>query len=208
MVESVGGRITQFIKHVGDYFSYSNAVRYDLDLLALQNKQRMVVPSTTARIADCDHKHYVAGAEALKLGRALAVELEAAGFNTTDLLRFLHMMDCGGGAGRAGKLWADLKASLDRFKIRSAIGKGTRDGEAATPGTAVVMSGEARALGVLAAHPDWTNKRIAQTAGIHVSTLYRSVRFKQARDAMGKPSRPDRRRGRTGKRRCDTLCDT
>jgi hypothetical protein len=44
-------------------------------------------------------------------------------------LRFLHTIDCGGAAGRAFPLWADLKVSLQRFKIRRSIGEGPGGGK-------------------------------------------------------------------------------
>lgn len=43
------------------------------------------------------------------------------------------------------------------------------------------LSGEAKALAVLAEHPDWTDKRIAEEAGVSRTTLYRYPKFREAR---------------------------
>jgi hypothetical protein len=48
-----------------------------------------------------------------------------------------------------------------------------------TPATKVEL-----ALGVLIAHPEWTNKRIAKEVGCHPKSLSRSVRFTEARAAI------------------------
>ncbi len=47
-----------------------------------------------------------------------------------------------------------------------------------------VLPGEARALAILTAHPDWTDKRIARKAGLHEKTLYKYSRYKTARQML------------------------
>jgi hypothetical protein len=44
-----------------------------------------------------------------------------------------------------------------------------------------VMSAFARAIAVLIDHPDWTNKQIADAAGVHEKTLSRNKKFKEAK---------------------------
>jgi hypothetical protein len=89
------------------------------------------------------------------------------------------------------------------------------DGEAATPAPTAAMSGEARALGVLTAHPDWSDTKIANAAHINRTTLYTYPRFMQARAIMkaNGPTPTDRRRRKTEiarlrRRQPDTLPDT
>jgi len=61
--------------------------------------------------------------ELFHVGKALAVELEFAGFDTTNLLVFLDMVNWAGKKGeRAAMMWPDLKASLQRFALRRRIG--------------------------------------------------------------------------------------
>ena len=57
------------------------------------------------------------------------------------------------------------------------------------------MSGEARALAVLTDHPDWTDKRIAEEAGVHPKTLYRYERYKTARQMLKDSGRAGLPRG-------------
>jgi hypothetical protein len=57
------------------------------------------------------------------------------------------------------------------------------------------LTGESRALAVLAEHPDWANKQIAEKAGVHEKSLSRWPRFKAARRAC-KSARDDRPIGR------------
>lgn len=69
---------------------------------------------------------------------------------------------------------------------------------AATPqpqATESQMSGEARALAILTDHPDWTDKRIAEEAGVHVKTLHRYARFRTARRMVRDSGRADLPRG-------------
>lgn len=80
----------------------------------------------------------------------------------------------------------------------------------ATPDVAA-MSREARALAVLTEHPDWTDKQIAEAAGVNRTTLYTYSRFKQARAVLqsDKPRATDRRRrkdeiAKARKRQSDT----
>jgi hypothetical protein len=46
------------------------------------------------------------------------------------------------------------------------------------------MTGEARALAVLVIHPEWTNKKIAEAAGVHEKSLNRYKKFKAAQAAV------------------------
>jgi hypothetical protein len=46
------------------------------------------------------------------------------------------------------------------------------------------MTGEARALSVLVIHPEWTNKKIAEAAGVHEKSLNRYKKFKAAQAAV------------------------
>jgi len=57
------------------------------------------------------------------------------------------------------------------------------------------LSGEERVMGVLALHPDWTDKRIAEEAGVHVKTLHRYERFKTARRILKDSGREGLPRG-------------
>lgn len=54
---------------------------------------------------------------------------------------------------------------------------------------------ESRALGVLAAHPDWTDEAIAQGADVARTSLYRWPRFKAARKAARNAGRAGMTRG-------------
>jgi hypothetical protein len=79
----------------------------------------------------------------LKQGRPLAVELERADLDTTNLLLFLHAVNqYGKGVERAKLLWPDFDVSLDRFTIRRAIGEGKRDGETPPGDPATSLTGE------------------------------------------------------------------
>lgn len=51
------------------------------------------------------------------------------------------------------------------------------------------MSGEARALAILTDHPEWTDRRIAREAGLHVKTLYKYSRYKTARGVLKQSGR-------------------
>jgi hypothetical protein len=91
-------------------------------------------------------------------------------------------------------------------------GESKRDGDTPPDRTATAgeLSGEARALAVLTDHPDWTDARIAESAGVNRTTLYTYDRFTQARALLkaSKPTPPDRHRGRKKTRLPDTLPDT
>ena len=82
-------------------------------------------------------------------------------------------------------------------------------------------SKEAKALGVLTEHPEWTNKKIAETVGVARTTLYKWPKYVAARkvlteagrdhrkrrsDSKGRDKRGDRRRH--GKAMGDTFGDT
>jgi tryptophanyl-tRNA synthetase len=58
------------------------------------------------------------------------------------------------------------------------------------------MSKSARALAVLKDHPDWTNKKIAEAAGIHPKSLSRNKDFCKAREILksGKSTIPNGRK--------------
>jgi len=67
-------------------------------------------------------------------------------------------------------------------EVLAALGRGAEVAEPAEEtGGGDVMSGEDRALAVLTRHPEWTDKRIAEAAGISRGQLYRYERFKEAR---------------------------
>jgi hypothetical protein len=117
----------------------------------------------------------------------------------------------GGEAGRA--IAAEFDA-LDEH-IRQEYLWGIADQNSAAierPSTSMdnTMSSEARALGVLTQHTDWSIKEIAYAVGVNRTTLYTYPLFVQARKIMkaNGPTATDRRRGRTGKRLPDTLPDT
>lgn len=68
-----------------------------------------------------------------------------------------------------GRAVQAARIELDRLKQ---VGDATDDD---------ILSTDARILGVLADHPDWTATKIANEAGVHRRTLYKSPRFKLAR---------------------------
>lgn len=57
------------------------------------------------------------------------------------------------------------------------------------------MSGEARALAVLADHPGWTNKQVAEAAGVNVKSLFRFKQYKTARQMLRDSGRASLPRG-------------
>lgn len=54
------------------------------------------------------------------------------------------------------------------------------------------LTGEAKALALLAHHPDWTDKRIAEAVPCARTTLYTWKRFVAGREAMKQHARPPR----------------
>ena len=72
------------------------------------------------------------------------------------------------------------------------------------------MAPLSRALGCLAAHPDWTDTKIAKRVGVSRTSLYRMRQYVQARAIMKQYGRAEIRRrqnNRAGKS-CDTYRDT
>lgn len=69
-------------------------------------------------------------------------------------------------------------------------GSDTRGGGAQVKGTI------AYAIGVLAIHPDWNNKQIADKAEMHPGTLSNSIRFKAARAAIKEAGKLTHRKSR------------
>jgi hypothetical protein len=58
----------------------------------------------------------------------------------------------------------------------------------------------ARVMGLLAAHPDWTDTEIAKAAGVSRTSLYRWSKFKLAREAQRQTASPDHgQKGRDGR---------
>jgi len=53
-----------------------------------------------------------------------------------------------------------------------------------SPNLAERMSGEARALAVLAKHPEYTHAQVAKAAGLHVKTLYKYQQYMTAREVL------------------------
>lgn len=76
-----------------------------------------------------------------------------------------------------------------------ALGVASETPAGALPVNEGQMSGEARALAILTDHPDWTDKRIAEEAGVHVKTLHRYARFRTARRMVRDSGRADLPRG-------------
>ena len=76
-----------------------------------------------------------------------------------------------------------------------ALGVASETPAGALPVNEGQMSGEARAVGVLAQHPDWTDKQVARAAGVHPKSLYRYQRFKIARGALKDSGQSDLPRG-------------
>jgi hypothetical protein len=80
--------------------------------------------------------------------------------------------------------------------LRSA--NGTQHAVSAGEPAADQLSAEAKALAVLADHPDWTNTAIAEAAGVVRTSLYRFPRFMQAREVQER-ERLEKPRGSKGK---------
>lgn len=177
--DPVVGHITQFLKHAAKYFSYYNLFLTNGDTLARLNKQRIVNPSVVTEMADCHREHCVQRAAALEVGRALAVELEGAAFDTTDLLRFLYTMDRGGGPEKAAPRWAELRVSLERFTIRRAIGKGERDGAATEPRPSR-LKWLVKAMFMVKENPNLSNRKIAKAVERDPAQLTRSREYQRA----------------------------
>ena len=78
---------------------------------------------------------------------------------------------------------------------KAALGLTSETPAGALPVNEGQMSGEARAVGVLAQHPDWTDKQVARAAGVHPKSLYRYQRFKIARGALKDSGQGDLPRG-------------
>ncbi|RJP37988.1 MAG: hypothetical protein C4547_05110 [Phycisphaerales bacterium] len=99
---------------------------------------------------------------------------------------------------RLGQLSADTATRNSGAGVAGNVGK--FDG----------LTGEAKALGVLATHPEWPNTRIAEVVGCNVRTLYKWERFTAARAVYKEAAKRARgtagstyRQGRTGRvRRC------
>lgn len=112
------------------------------------------------------------------------------------------------------KLWAELSSPEqppDSIDVPSS-GAELKD---ATTINKQPLSATARALGALTDHPEWTDQRIADAAGINRTTLYKLPMYAMARDHLRERGRADypqqkkdKRRGRTNKSLGDTLGDT
>ena len=85
---------------------------------------------------------------------------------------------------RASEYCRKLKVLSSEFQIETIEPPGVsgtgRKGKAAVSDDSKLPA-EVRALAVLAQHPDWTNKQIAEKAKIHPKSLYRFERFMAAR---------------------------
>jgi len=91
-----------------------------------------------------------------------------------------------------GLTWATI---MDILRPKAALGLTSETPAGALPVNEGQMSGEARAVGVLAQHPDWTDKQVARAAGVHPKSLYRYQRFKIARGALKDSGQSDLPRG-------------
>jgi len=85
---------------------------------------------------------------------------------------------------RASEYCRELEVLSSEFQVETIEPPGVcgtgRKGKAAVSDD-YKLPAEARALAVLAQHPDWTNKQIAEKAKIHPKSLCRFERFKAAR---------------------------
>lgn len=119
-------RIQQFYKRVASYLGSYNLVVDDHEYLAQRGMDEQL---TERMLFDHAQQYEINKADVVKLGRALANELERVSFDTTNLLRLLGMVAGHCGGPKTVGLWRELDATLERFSIRRAIDKGTRDGQ-------------------------------------------------------------------------------
>ena len=91
--------------------------------------------------------------------------------------------------------FADLKAGQARILdgLRDLLARDNRPSPASEP---VKVRAQERCLSLLATHPEWTNKRIAEAAGIHRTTINRrNMPLFMAARAQLKQGKVERPRG-------------
>lgn len=111
-----------------------------------------------------------------------------------DVLRAVLLTECGVAPERLPHLTGPQIETILR-EHAGALGLVSEPPAGALPVNEGQMSGEARAVGVLAQHPDWTDKQVARAAGVHPKSLYRYQRFKIARGALKDSGQSDLPRG-------------
>jgi len=121
--------------------------------------------------------------EALLRDMGLAKRYSDAFEPLPDVLHAVLLNECGVSPERLRHLTGSQIEHILR-EHAGALGLVSEPPAGALPVNAGQMSGEARAVAVLADHPDWTDAQIAREAGLHVKSLYRFQRFKIARGAL------------------------
>ena len=58
-----------------------------------------------------------------------------------------------------------------------------------SPDTGTKMTGEEKAVAILAMHPHWSNKQIAKASGVHEKRLYKYEHFKKIREIVKETGR-------------------
>lgn len=58
-----------------------------------------------------------------------------------------------------------------------------------SPDTGTKMTGEEKAVAILAMHPHWSNKQIAKASGVHEKRLYKYEHFKKIREIVKEAGR-------------------
>jgi len=132
--------------------------------------------------------------EALLRDMGLAKRYSDAFEPLPDVLHAVLLNECGVSPERLRHLTGSQIEHILR-EHAGALGLVSEPPAGALPVNAGQMSGEARAVAVLADHPDWTDKRIAEEAGVHVKTLHRYARFRTARRMVRDSGRADLPRG-------------
>ncbi len=224
--------IDQFIAHVSEYLVYDQLCK-----IAEATVERTDVfgkAATGREWAEAQHRMHVAASPIRRDGPRLAEALEKHGINSRNVLAIVHCASGGGGADALRPRWRRWKVQLQRTALRLGIdgGAGEVGGQGGENESAAVKPGtktptatgiedhndtdaQARALGVLAAHPDWTVSAVAKATGVSRTTLYTWPKFRTARAVIQDAGRDHRTarsvtRGKPHRRRTtpDTLDDT
>ena len=123
---------------------------------------------------------------------------EEAGLNAAPLIRLRNRM--GDATTVLGEAVVTLEALVVRLEVRERNAE-SPPASVETPITRPEPEGptlrrEERALGLLAAHPDWTDTQIAKAIGVHRTTLYKPAwrKYRAAR-AISRGGRGELPRG-------------
>ncbi len=128
--------IDQFIKHVGNYFSWNNLLNIQAGTnLSRAKKGEILTDADTERTIATDERYQQAYGDLLRIGRQLTGPLRGFDIDVKGLLGVMNAADGGGGPAAVWALWPAVKVQLQdaAMGLRAAPPAAAEAGAGATP---------------------------------------------------------------------------